>query len=285
MTRKKGLGRGLEALLGDPSDEPAGSSAASGTLPVAAIDVGRFQPRSRMDEAALVELAASITAHGVMQPVMVRPAGEGRFELIAGERRVRAATRAGLTEVPVVIREVSDHEAAILALVENLQREDLNPLEEARAVRRLVDEFGMTHDDASRSIGRSRSATTNLLRLLQLAKPVQAMLEAGEIDVGHARALLSLSAANQVTLARRVVEKKLSVRETEALASRMEHGLAKSPPTRRTRSRDVARLEEELSDLLAARVAIHVGQRGHGRLAIDFAGLDALDALIARLRR
>jgi len=228
VTKKpKGLGLGLEALLGprvreagDPPPPPP--DATPHTLKLAQLQPGKYQPRTRMDEGSLYELAESIKAQGVMQPVLVRPLGEGRFEVIAGERRTRAAKIAGLDEVPVLVKDVPDESAAAMALIENIQREDLNPLEEAQGLHRLTSEFGLTHEQAAQSVGRSRSAASNLLRLLHLAEPVQGMLMAGDIDMGHARALLSLDKAQQITTAHEVVAKKLNVREAEKLVAKVQ---------------------------------------------------------------
>ncbi|MGA2552096.1 MAG: ParB/RepB/Spo0J family partition protein [Burkholderiaceae bacterium] len=287
MIKRKGLGRGLEALLGEsPSAAvPVTDAGVPTHLPLTFLQRGKYQPRTRMDEGALSELAASIRVHGLMQPILVRCLAENRYEVIAGERRLRAAALAGLSEVPVVVRDVPDESAAVMALIENIQREDLNPLEEAHGVQRLLDEFGLTHEQAAEAIGRSRSATSNLLRLLNLAKPVQTMLMAGDLDMGHARALLAVDSAHQINLANQVVGKRLSVRDTERLVARLEkessaprNGL---PPTK---SRDLARLEEELSDALATKVTIAQKARGRGQIIIDFAGLDQLDGLLVRLR-
>jgi ParB family transcriptional regulator, chromosome partitioning protein len=219
--KPKGLGRGLEALLGGDEPLPASTPAGPpGSLPLTALQAGRYQPRTRMDESSLQELAQSIRAHGVMQPIVVRQVGDGRYEIIAGERRFRAAKLAELAEVPVVLRDVSDENALAMALIENIQREDLNPLEEAQAIQRLLDEFAYTHERASEAIGRSRSATSNLLRLLNLAPPVQTMLLAQDLEMGHARALLPLDRARQVMVATHVAEKRLTVRETEKLVAR-----------------------------------------------------------------
>jgi ParB family chromosome partitioning protein len=288
MTKKKGLGRGLEALLGEnaPSRSDSLEAGAPSRLALTQLAPGRYQPRTRMDEGALGELADSIRSQGLMQPILVRPIGSGRYEVIAGERRMRAAHMAGLTEVPVLVRDVPDEAAAVMALIENIQREDLNALEEAQGVQRLLDEFHLTHDEAARAVGRSRSAISNLLRLRNLAKPVQAMLLAGELDMGHARALLAVDSATQITLANQITGRRLSVREAERLVARVGREFALAPskkPTRRPR--DTVRLEEELSDLLAARVAIKLKSKGGGQLVIDFASLDALDGLIARLRK
>jgi ParB family chromosome partitioning protein len=278
----KGLGRGLDALLAGNTGE-SGNSGELRTLEVGLLQPGKYQPRTRMDPGSLEELAESIKSQGIMQPIIVRSVGGGRFEIIAGERRWRAAQLAGLSEVPTLVRDIPDDAALAMSLIENIQREDLNPLEEAAGVQRLIDEFGMTHEQAANAIGRSRSATTNLLRLLQLAEPVQEQLVAGDLDMGHARALLSLPKADQIALANRVVAQGLTVRDTEKLVARgglaEQGGKAKAEP-----SRDLARLEEELSDIVGAPVSISANARGAGKLVIRFNDLDQLDGLIARLR-
>jgi len=286
--KPKGLGRGLEALLGTDGpplaslDNPQGGLPT--VLPVKVLRAGKYQPRTRMDEGALNELADSIRAQGIMQPILVRPlsATVGQYEIIAGERRVRAAKIAGLKEVPVLVREVPDENAAVMALIENIQREDLNPLEEAQGVRRLLDEFSLTHEQAAQAIGRSRSATSNLLRLLNLAQPVQTMLVAGDIDMGHARTLLAVDAAMQIQLANEVVAKGLSVREAEKLVGRRLKEAA--APVSRTKgpSRDLTRLEEALSDQLGTRVALKIGAKEKGQILIDFHGWEHLNALLER---
>ena len=294
VTKKpKGLGLGLEALLGPRVKDAADGGTdrdAPTTLKLAQLQAGRYQPRTRMDEGALYELAESIKSQGVMQPILVRPLTGGRYEIIAGERRFRAASLAGLDSLPVLVKDVPDESAAIMALIENIQREDLNPLEEAQGLQRLTQEFGLTHEEAAKAVGRSRSAASNLLRLLALAEPVQQMLSAGDIDMGHARALLALDKANQITQASEIVARRLSVREAEKLVAR-HAGNGRQRPLLRVRqpkSRDVARLEEELSDLLTAKVEVRVKKRtkrgGQGELAIGFGSLDELDALIAKLR-
>ncbi len=295
VTKKsKGLGRGLDALLGGSSDivEAAPSVAgAPSALQMAQLQAGKYQPRTRMDEGALNELAASIKAQGLMQPILVRPIarsnGGATYEIIAGERRFRAAQLAGLTEVPVLVKDVDDQAAAAMALIENIQREDLNPLEEAQGIHRLITDFDFTHEQAASSVGRSRSAVSNLLRLLNLAKPVQTMLMAGDIDMGHARALLAADSATQITLANQVVAKRLSVRDTEKLVVRTttEQASANKPRESKVKSRDITRLEEELSDALATQVVIKLGAKNKGQLIIDFADLDALDGVIGKLRR
>jgi ParB family transcriptional regulator, chromosome partitioning protein len=283
--RPKGLGRGLDALLGDSAAVLDAPSGAPHTLALTQLRTGRYQPRTRMDPDALSELADSIRAQGVIQPILVRPVGLDSYEIIAGERRYRAAQIAGLSEVPVLVKPVADEVALAIALIENIQREDLNALEQAHGVQRLIKEFGFTHEQAAQAIGRSRSATTNLLRLLNLAGAVQQLLMDGALEMGHARALLSLRAAEQIQLGQHIAARALSVREAEALVER-----ALRPPharqgQRRPVDRDQARLEEELSDALGTPVAIRVGARGKGQIKIDFASLDQLQGLIDRLRR
>lgn len=289
--KSKGLGRGLDALLGaDAAPLPAADSSAPASLPLGQLQPGRYQPRTRMDETALQELAESIRQHGLMQPIVVRPIAASRWEIIAGERRFRAARLAGLAEVPVIVREVADEQALALALIENIQREDLNPLEEAQAIRRLIAEFGYTHEQAAESIGRSRSATSNLLRLLALAEPVQTMLLAGDIEMGHARALLALPAARQTMAASEIHARRLSVREAERLAARHAADLAASPggsPARRARGaatdRDIERLQERIADLLGTRVELRQRARGAGVLSLHFSDAEHFEALLARL--
>lgn len=305
VTKKpKGLGRGLEALLGPKVDEsasPGEAAAANAGTPASLMltDMvpGMYQPRTRMDEGALYELAESIKAQGIMQPILVRKLGEGdhagKYEIIAGERRFRAAKLAGLDSVPVLVRDVPNEAAAAMALIENIQREDLNPLEEAQGLQRLIKDFGLTHEQAAQAVGRSRSAASNLLRLLNLADPVQTMLMAGDIDMGHARALLSLERAAQITAANQIAQKKLSVREAESLVKKLgaEFSLV-SPKPKKEKSRDLRRIEEELSDLLTAEVEVRVKKRvkRHGRVeelgevSIQFGSLDELNGLIDRLR-
>ena len=289
MNKRKGLGRGLETLLGAAEATPTSDGSLPSILPLALLQPGKYQPRTRMDEGALTELAESIKVQGVMQPVLVRPVGGGRYEIIAGERRVRAATIAGLAEIPVLVRDVPDESAAAMSLIENIQREDLNPLEEAQGVQRLINEFHLTHEDAAKAIGRSRSATSNLLRLINLAKPVQSMLMAGDIDMGHARALLPVDAANQITLANQIVATRMSVRDAERLVARVGADFAlSSTPASRTggapRDADLARLETELSDALATKVEIRLrGKRG-GQVVIDFVDLDQLDGVLNVMR-
>lgn len=291
-TKKKGLGLGLEALLG-PSTSTTAEDSAQGSprmMRISQLRPGQYQPRRIMDEGALYELAESIRTQGVMQPLLVRPVGQSGYEIIAGERRFRASQLAGLDEVPVLIREVGDEQAAIMALVENMQREDLNPLEEAQGLQRLVQEFKFTHEQAAQAVGRSRSAATNLLRLLQLSPAVQGMLMAGDLDMGHARALLPLDGAQQVLVAQEVAARKLSVREAERLAARaLKPDSTKSAPGSKNpgKSRDIARVEEALSDHLAAPVEIRIQRRTKrgeaGEVSIGFGSIDELNGLLQRL--
>jgi ParB family transcriptional regulator, chromosome partitioning protein len=287
VMKKKGLGRGLEALLGGSADitEAVRGEGTPSVLPLDKMQAGKYQPRTRMDEGALQELAASIRAQGLMQPILVRSIDDDRYEIIAGERRFRAARLAGLDEVPVLVKNVPDQAAAAMALIENIQREDLNPLEEAQGIQRLLDEFSFTHEQAAESVGRSRSAVSNLLRLLNLATPVQTMLLAGDLDMGHARALLAVDAATQIQLANVVVNRRLSVRETERLvASTTKEAPAKKAKVANDGGRDTRRLEEELSDLLSANVKIKLGGRGRGKVTIDFGNLDSLEGILTKLR-
>ncbi len=321
VTKKpKGLGRGLEALLGPTVDETSNANAhataaaaaqliaspgAPTTLLLTELIPGIYQPRTRMDEGALYELAESIKAQGIMQPILVRKLASdtsgqarygdhaGQYEIIAGERRFRAAKLAGLDSVPVLVKDVPDSAAAAMALIENIQREDLNPLEEAQGLQRLIKEFGLTHEAAAQAVGRSRSAASNLLRLLNLAEPVQTMLMAGDLDMGHARALLALDRAAQITAGNTISAKKLSVREAESLVKKLsaEFNLTPQKPGKE-KSRDLKRVEEELSDLLTAEVDVRIKKRvkRHGKveeigeLAIQFGSLDELNGLIERLR-
>ncbi len=280
--RHKGLGRGLDALLGGTAKGKGEDELAQ--LPVGSLRPGKYQPRTRMDEASLAELADSIRARGVIQPIVVRPVDGGKYEILAGERRWRAARMAGQERVPALIREVPDEVALGIGLIENIQREDLNPIEEGNGLRRLIEEFKLTHEEVARAVGRSRAAVTNLLRLLDLAPSVQDMLQDGKIDMGHARALLSLSKARQVETAEQVAAKGLSVRETERLVQ-----LATSAPrTNAGRIRldaDGRRIEEELSESLGATVKLKPRRGGRGALVIDYSSLDELQGLIARLKR
>jgi ParB family chromosome partitioning protein len=277
----KGLGRGLDALLAANS---AAESQRQEMLPVGSLQPGKYQPRTRMDPGSLEELAASIKAQGLIQPISVRPVGGGRYEIIAGERRWRACQIAGLAELPVLVRDIPDDAALAMSLIENIQRENLNPLEEAAGLQRLIDEFNMTHQQAADAVGRSRSATTNLLRLLQLAKPAQDMLMAGDIEMGHARALLPLPKSEQGRVAALVVDKGWSVRETERLVARELNPPAKKANAKQA-NRDLERLEEELADNLGAVVKIAANRKGAGILSVRFGSLEQLDGLLERLRR
>jgi ParB family chromosome partitioning protein len=276
----KGLGRGLDALLAANS---AAESQRQEMLPVGSLQPGKYQPRTRMDPGSLEELAASIKAQGLIQPISVRPIGGGRYEIIAGERRWRACQIAGLAELPVLVRDIPDDAALAMSLIENIQRENLNPLEEAAGLQRLIDEFNMTHQQAADAVGRSRSATTNLLRLLQLAKPAQDMLMAGDIEMGHARALLPLPKSEQGRVAALVVDKGWSVRETERLVARELNPPAKKANAKQA-NRDLERLEEELADNLGAVVKIAANRKGAGILSVRFGSLEQLDGLLERLR-
>jgi ParB family chromosome partitioning protein len=294
-TRIKGLGRGLDALLGVQNAAPqgeAGTQAAPvgdmlATLAIDRLQRGKYQPRTKMDEASLNELAESIRSQGLMQPILVRPIGGSgdntRYEIIAGERRWRAAQIAGLPQVPVVIREVPDQAAAAMALIENIQREDLGPLEEAAGVQRLVAEFNLTHEQAAQAIGRSRAATTNLLRLLQLSRPVQALLNDGKLEMGHARALLALTGHQQETVANQVAEAGMSVRQTEKLVQDILNPNPRVPKKKLT-PRDIARFAEELSERMGTKVEIKSGAKGRGRLVIHYSSNEHLDDLLARIK-
>jgi ParB family chromosome partitioning protein len=285
MIRPKGLGRGLDALLSGGSAEDAASTSALQTIAIDRVRPGKLQPRTHMDDAALAELADSIKEQGVMQPILVRPVDGGRFEIIAGERRWRAAQRAGLREIPALVKSVDDNNALALALIENIQREDLNPLEEALGLARLVEEFGHTHDQAAKAVGRSRSAVSNLLRLTQLAKPVQDHLMSGALEMGHARALLALPVAEQGGAAARVVSETLSVRETERLVGTLINPAQRA--ARRaasSRDADTVRLENEVAEKLGAKVRIEPGGKGSGRLVINYNSLEELDGILARIR-
>ncbi len=301
VKKQKGLGRGLEVLLGPTAlDAPAvdlhAAAGATSTLRLDQLVAGKYQPRTHMDEGALYELAESIRTQGIMQPILVRRLAVGapaEYEIIAGERRFRAAKLAGLETVPVLVKDVTDEAAAVMALIENMQREDLNPLEEAQGLSRLIKEFGLTHEAAAAAVGRSRSAATNLLRLLNLAQPVQDLLVAGDLDMGHARCLLSLDKAAQITAANQVIAKKMSVREAESLVKKIsaEFSLKPSRP-KSEKARDIKRVEEELADLLAATVDITIKKRvrrsgrieDQGVLSIGFGSLDELNGLIDKLK-
>ncbi|MBA3022340.1 MAG: ParB/RepB/Spo0J family partition protein [Gammaproteobacteria bacterium] len=278
----KGLGRGLDALLGGGATK---TNESLRELNVNQLKPGKYQPRSHMDEESLKELAASIKSQGVMQPILVREMPNGSYEIIAGERRWRASQLAGLTQVPVLVRVVPDNAALAMALIENIQREDLNPLEEAVGIQRLIDEFQMTHQEAADAVGRSRSAASNLLRLLKLPVEVQGMLMENKLDMGHARALLSLEPAQQIMLANKVVLEGLSVREAEMLVQKQGAAASKEGLKPKLANRDTERLQEELTEKIGARVEIKSGKKGNGKLVIEYASNDHLDELISRLTR
>ncbi len=290
--RPKGLGRGLEALLGPTVSETSESRNEVNldqphSLKLEQMIAGQYQPRTQMDEGALYELAESIKAQGIMQPILVRQLSQGPnqglYEIIAGERRFRAARIAGLDQVPVLVRDVADEAAAAMALIENIQREDLNPLEEAIGIQRLIKEFELTHDEAAQAVGRSRSACSNLLRLINLAEPVQTMLMAGDVDMGHARALLAVDAATQVQLAQHVVQKQLSVRETEKLVAQTLANKPSSKTTLKVQDADSKRLAERLSDVLGAAVELQMSKGGNGKIIVQFKGLDVLQGIVEKL--
>jgi ParB family chromosome partitioning protein len=284
MTKHKGLGRGLDALLGGGSK--AGGDGELADLAVRSLRPGKYQPRSRMDQASLAELADSIRVRGILQPVVVRPVDDGGYEILAGERRWRAAQLAGLERIPALIREVADDAALGIGLIENIQREDLNPIEEAAGLKRLIDEFRLTHEETAKAVGRSRSAVTNLLRLLELAKAVQDMLLDGHLDMGHARALLGVARAKQVELAEQVAARGLSVRETERL---VQHALAMpkagASPAKARLDADTRRLQDELAESLGASVTLKPRKGGRGSVIIDYTSLEQLDGLVSRLKR
>ena len=282
MAKLKGLGRGLDALLSG-NEERTGDTLTE--LSVGLLKPGRFQPRTRMDPQSIAELADSIKAQGLIQPILVRPVENGKYEIIAGERRWRASQLAGLTQVPVVIRAVPDKSALAMALIENIQREDLNPLEEATGIQRLVDEFDMTHDAAAQAVGRSRSAVTNLLRLLNLSKAVQDLLMQGKIEMGHARALLAVSGSRQAELAHQIISRGMSVREAEQLVGQAEVTSRKTSRKQQRKDRDLLALEEELSEILGTAVTVKTIRGGRGKLTIDYASLDQLENVLQKLRR
>lgn len=290
--KTRGLGRGLDALLGTGNkgakiEEPAPGDVLK-TLPIDQLQAGKYQPRQHFDGAALDELAESIKAQGVIQPILVRAIAKDRYEIIAGERRWRAASRAGLAEVPVVLRKVDDRAVIAMALIENIQREDLNPLEEAQALARLIDEFALTHQQAAEAVGRSRAAVSNLLRLMELPEPVRTLLENRQLEMGHARALLTLAPQAAVALAQQAAAEGWSVREVERRAQELAAGKLPATPVAtkpaRARDADVARLERELGELLGTRVEIQAGRGGKGKLVLHYHGHDTLDGLLERLR-
>jgi ParB family chromosome partitioning protein len=288
--KKKPLGRNLDALLGKTraaaeEASPEGELTGLRELPLDVIEPGRYQPRSAMDPDRLQELADSITEQGLVQPVVVRPlARQGRYELIAGERRWRACRMAGLETIPALVREIADEATLALALIENIQREDLNPLEEAVALRRLIEEFGLTHEQAARSVGRSRTSVTNLLRLMELAPEVREMVDHKQLDMGHARALLTLERSDQVRAAHEVVTRDLTVRQTEALVRRLRDGTPAKKPAAAKKSPEIERLEQELTETLCAPVTVKHSASGKGQVTIKYTSLDELDGLLERFR-
>ena len=283
MAKVKGLGRGLDALLaGD--DAPATASEGLLTLPVNQLQPGKYQPRTHMDQVSLESLADSIREQGIMQPIIVREVGANRYEIIAGERRWRASQLAGLAEVPVIVREIPDEAALAMALIENIQRENLNPIEEANGIKRLIDEFSMTHELAAKAVGRSRSAVTNLLRLQQLHSVVQEMLMQSKLDMGHARALLGLEGAKQIAAAEQIVQNQLSVRAAEQLVKKLSTNIPTTKSSKASVDRDVLRLQESLSETLGAGVTIETSKTGAGVLKIRYANLDQLDSIISKLK-
>jgi ParB family transcriptional regulator, chromosome partitioning protein len=282
MVKPMGLGRGLDALLSNDIEVAKVGADAQRMLNVSQLQPGKYQPRSYMDDAALQTLADSIRAQGIMQPILVREVSQDKFEIIAGERRWRASQIAGLQEVPVLVREIADESALAMALIENIQRENLNPLEEAQGIKRLIDEFAMTHEKAAEAVGRSRVAVSNILRLLSLSAPVQEMLMQGKLDMGHARALIGLDAAQQVLLANRVVQQNLSVRDVENLVKKLtDEGKSKSQKT--TINRDVMALQNTLSEKIGAVVSISPNANGSGTLKINYSNLDQLDDIVAKM--
>lgn len=284
--KNKGLGRGLDAFFGgELVDDVMALNHQIEEVDVSSVHAGKYQPRMRIESSSLEELAQSIRAQGVISPIVVRPTGGANYEIIAGERRFRAALLAGLKKVPVIIRDVGDKQALAMALIENIQREDLNPLEEAHGIRRLIEEFGYTHEGAADAIGRSRSATSNLLRLLELTEEVKGMLSTGALDMGHARALLALKGAEQILAAKTVLQRSLSVRQTEELVKRM---LAEKPIPKKKiviKTRDDERLEEALAETLGATVRLTANQKGKGKIVIEFSNLDQLQGIVDKIQR
>jgi ParB family chromosome partitioning protein len=283
MLKNKGLGKGLDALLGGNKPAAATGDGELRQLAVTSLSPGKYQPRTHMDQAALAELADSIKQRGIVQPILVREVSNNKFEIIAGERRWRAAQLAGLATVPVLVREIADDAALGIGLIENIQREDLNAMEEAAGIQRLIDEFKLTHEEAAKAVGRSRSAVSNLLRLLELAKPVQDMVMAQKLDMGHARALLSLAKSKQVELAHQIVHKSLSVRDAERLA-KTTSAPPKSKKAALSNNADVRRLETDLSDKLGTNVTIKLDKKNNGTVTIAFMGFEHLDGILERTK-
>ncbi|MBE5316665.1 MAG: ParB/RepB/Spo0J family partition protein [Xanthomonadales bacterium] len=283
--KKRGLGRGLDALLGGGNDRPTAEPERLRELPIEALQPGKYQPRSHMDRERLQELADSIRAQGLIQPIIVRPVARDRYEIIAGERRWRAAQLAELREVPCVVRESDDHAALAMALIENIQREDLNPLEEALALQRLIDEFQLTHQQTAEAVGRSRAAVSNLLRLLELPEPIRKLVEARRIEMGHARALLTLPPAQAEALARQAAEEQWSVREIERRVQAIQRGDSQPAPAPKKPDPDIQNLERELGELLSAKVAVQHGRGGRGKLVVQYFSLDELEGILEKIRR
>ena len=287
MAKPKGLGRGLDALLSNTDEDTPKNDGSLQTLSISDLKPGKYQPRSIMQEEALHALSQSILKQGVMQPIIVRPIGNNQYEIIAGERRWRAAKLANLNEVPVIIKNIPDESALAMALIENIQREDLNPLEEAVGIKRLIDEFNMTHEEAADAVGKSRVTVSNLLRLLTLTKPVQDRLLSGKIDMGHARALIGLEGSQQIMLCEEVIQKNLSVREVEALVKNLQNSYKKDKATLSTKktNADVRQLEESLAETLGASVTIDAKKNGSGVLKVHYRNLEQLDEILKKIKR
>jgi ParB family chromosome partitioning protein len=286
MAKPKGLGRGLDALLSNTDEDTPKNEGSLQTLSISDLKPGKYQPRSIMQEEALHALSQSILKQGVMQPIIVRPIGNNQYEIIAGERRWRAAKLANLNEVPVIIKNIPDESALAMALIENIQREDLNPLEEAIGIKRLIDEFNMTHEEAADAVGKSRVTVSNLLRLLTLTKPVQDRLLSGKIDMGHARALIGLEGSQQIMLCEEVIQKNLSVREVEALVKNLQNSYKTDKPKsspKRTNA-DVRHLEESLAETLGASVTIDAKKNGSGVLKVHYRNLEQLDEILKKIK-
>jgi ParB family chromosome partitioning protein len=286
MAKPKGLGRGLDALLSNTDEDIPKNEGSLQTLSISDLKPGKYQPRSIMQEEALHALSQSILKQGVMQPIIVRPIGNNQYEIIAGERRWRAAKLANLNEVPVIIKNIPDESALAMALIENIQREDLNPLEEAIGIKRLIDEFNMTHEEAADAVGKSRVTVSNLLRLLTLTKPVQDRLLSGKIDMGHARALIGLEGSQQIMLCEEVIQKNLSVREVEALVKNLQNSYKTDKPisSPKKTNADVRQLEESLAETLGASVTIDAKKNGSGVLKVHYSNLEQLDEILKKIK-
>ena len=287
MVKAKGLGRGLDALLLSGEEDAQKNEGSLQTLLISELQPGKYQPRSIMQEEALLALSQSILKQGVMQPIIVRPVGNNQYEIIAGERRWRAAKLANLNEVPVIIKNIPDESALAMALIENIQRENLNPLEEAVGIKRLIDEFNMTHEEAADAVGKSRVTVSNLLRLLTLTKPVQDRLLNGKIDMGHARALIGLEGSQQIMLCEEIIQKNLSVREVETLVKNLQNGYktGQIPSSPKKTNADVRQLEESLAEALGASVTIDAKKNGSGILKVHYRNLEQLDEILKKIKR